>query len=87
MTVSHSLAAGRHSCPVSVIASVLQQLIPERPGHLLDLKDLYAKHVRENTHPSVGDMASLLQRVAFNFSKVFLIVDALDECTDADDDL
>lgn len=42
------------------MASILQQLVSDKPSHLPDLK-------------------------IFSFSKGFIIIDALDECTDADD--
>jgi hypothetical protein len=71
--------------PVNVMASILQQLVSDKPSHLPDLKNLYARHIKENTRPSVPDIVLLLQDAFFSFSKVFIIIDALDECTDADD--
>jgi hypothetical protein len=67
------------------MASVLQQLVTEKPDHFLDLKDLHAQHVRENTRPTVADIVTLLQNVIYSFSKVFIVVDALDELSDADE--
>ncbi|KAM0463933.1 hypothetical protein ACHAO4_000658 [Trichoderma viride] len=71
--------------PVNVMASILQQLISDKQSFLSDLKILYAQHIKENTRPSVPDIVSLLQDVVLSYSKVFIIIDALDECTDADD--
>ncbi|EHK48124.1 hypothetical protein TRIATDRAFT_305868 [Trichoderma atroviride IMI 206040] len=71
--------------PVNVMASILQQLISDKQSFLSDLKSLYAQHIKENTRPSVPDIVSLLQDVVLSYSKVFIIIDALDECTDADD--
>jgi hypothetical protein len=71
--------------PTNIVASILQQLITLRSDYLVDLKDLYTKHKKENTRPSLSDMMLLLQSVVFSFSKVFLVIDALDECSDADD--
>lgn len=67
------------------MASILQQLVSDRPSHLPDLKNLYAQHTKQNTRPSVPDIVSLLQDAVLSYSKVFIIIDALDECTDADD--
>ncbi|KKP01340.1 ankyrin repeat protein [Trichoderma harzianum] len=39
----------------------------------------------ENTRPSIADIGSLLQNIVFSFSKVFIIIDALDECAEVDD--
>ncbi|KAL7924052.1 hypothetical protein ACQKWADRAFT_319904 [Trichoderma austrokoningii] len=71
--------------PVNVMASILQQLISDKQSFLSDLKNLYAQHIKEGTRPSVADIMSLLQDIALSYSKVFIIIDALDECTDADD--
>jgi hypothetical protein len=67
------------------MASILQQLISDKQSFLSDLKILYTRHNKENTRPSVPDIVSLLQDVVLSYSKVFIIIDALDECTDADD--
>lgn len=67
------------------MACILQQLISDKQSFLSDLKILYAQHNKENTRPSVPDIVSLLQGVVLSYSKVFIIIDALDECTDADD--
>ncbi|KAI1413342.1 hypothetical protein F5Y13DRAFT_198613 [Hypoxylon sp. FL1857] len=71
--------------PVNILASLLQQLISEKPGHSVDIKDLHAHHVKENTRPSVGEVVTLLQSVSYGFSKIFIVIDALDECSNADD--
>ncbi|UKZ85716.1 uncharacterized protein TrAFT101_001565 [Trichoderma asperellum] len=71
--------------PVNVMASILQQLVSDKPSHLPDLKKLHAQHTRQNTRPSVTDIVLLLQDAVLSFSRVFIIIDALDECTDADD--
>ncbi|KAI0885923.1 uncharacterized protein GGS22DRAFT_188212 [Annulohypoxylon maeteangense] len=70
--------------PVNIMASILQQLVSRGPFSE-DLQDLYAHHTKENTRPSAGDIVELLQSVVHSFSKVFVIVDALDECSDTDD--
>ncbi|KAF3067912.1 26S proteasome non-ATPase regulatory subunit 10 [Trichoderma lentiforme] len=70
---------------VNILASLLEQLISRRPGFLSDLRSLYAEHTKENTRPSIADIGSLLQNIVFSFSKVFIIIDALDECAEVDD--
>ncbi|KAL7928629.1 hypothetical protein V8C35DRAFT_317810 [Trichoderma chlorosporum] len=71
--------------PVNVMASILQQLISDKPSHLSELRSLYTQHTNQKTRPSVPDIVALLLDVVLSFSKVFIIIDALDECTDADD--
>lgn len=71
--------------PVNLMASLLQQLVSQNPEYVSDLKALYSKHVRDNTRPDVGEISKLLQCVIWSFPKVFIIIDALDECSDTDD--
>lgn len=47
--------------------------------------DLYARHTKENTRPSVPDIVLLLQDALVSFSNGFIITDALAECIDAGD--
>ncbi|RYN82789.1 hypothetical protein AA0120_g9495 [Alternaria tenuissima] len=71
--------------PVNIMASILQQLITQKPDYIQDLKDMYTRHIRDNTRPLVGDISSLLQNVVYAFGKVFIVIDALDECSDTND--
>lgn len=83
--VYFSYKHGESQTPVNIMASILQQLITQKPSYVQDLKDMYAKHIRENTRPVVGDISSLLQNVVYAFGKVFIVIDALDECSDTND--
>ncbi|KAG4432894.1 hypothetical protein IFR05_011612 [Cadophora sp. M221] len=76
---------GEIQTPVNLMASLLQQLVSQKPEYLQDLKSLYHKHVRENTRPDVGEISDLLLPIIWSFPQVFIIIDALDECSDADD--
>jgi hypothetical protein len=46
---------------------------------------MYSKHVREDTRPDVGEISEPLQSVIWSFPKTFIIIDALDECSNTDD--
>ncbi|KAL7960660.1 hypothetical protein V8C34DRAFT_302963 [Trichoderma compactum] len=70
---------------VNILASLLEQLTSKRPSFLSALRSLYAEHMKENTRPSISDIGSLLQNIVLSFSRVFIIIDALDECADVDD--
>ena len=50
-----------------------------------DLIDVYNKHIEEDSRPSVGEFVQLLQSVIWGFSKVFIVVYALDKYSDAND--
>jgi hypothetical protein len=76
---------GEIQTPVNLMASLLQQLVLQNPEYIPDLESLYSKHLRENTRPDVGEISELLQSIIWSFPKVFIIIDALDECSDVDD--
>lgn len=44
------------------------------------MKDLHYKHGRKRTRPSIDELLRALQSVAAIYSRVFIVVDALDEC-------
>lgn len=63
-----------------LIASLLKQLSEER-SPLPDItKSLYNKHKEKRTRPSLDEISRALQSVAAMYSRVIIIVDALDEC-------
>jgi hypothetical protein len=44
------------------------------------VKDLYHRHKKKGTRPSVDDVLTALHLVAALYARVFIVVDALDEC-------
>jgi len=67
-----------------VLASLLKQLT-QGPQSLPDsVKSLYGKHNHNRTRPSVEEISRTLQSVATLYSRVFIIIDALDECQVSD---
>ena len=78
--VYFSYKDGESQTPVNIMASILQQFITQKPDYVQDLKDMYTRHIRDNTRPTVGDISSFLQNVVYAFGKVFIVIDALDEC-------
>jgi hypothetical protein len=48
------------------------------------VKDLYDRHTARRTRPSLDEIIGVLQSVAVTYSRVFIIVDALDECQVSD---
>jgi hypothetical protein len=63
-----------------LLASLLKQLTLgwySLPG---SVKSLYDKHKHKRTRPSFDELSKALQSVASLYSKVFIMVDALDEC-------
>ena len=68
--------------PVNILASIVQQLVRQRPKHCDAVKNLHTRCIRENSRPSVGDVTATLEDVLLSFPKVYLVIDALDECTE-----
>ncbi|KAF4995561.1 hypothetical protein FDECE_12760 [Fusarium decemcellulare] len=65
---------------VDLLASLLKQLAQGRPSLPAAMKSLYAKHKKDRTSPSLEEISSTLRMVSEMYQRVFIIVDALDEC-------
>ncbi|KAB8304031.1 hypothetical protein EYC80_005377 [Monilinia laxa] len=63
-----------------LLSSLLKQLAENQPSLPDAVRDLYIKHAKEHTRPSLAELSQTLQSVTAMSSKVFIIVDALDEC-------
>lgn len=64
----------------NLAATILKQLIQERPDIAEPVDDLYDRHADRGTRPSLEEIISTLQVVVSSYSKVYVVVDALDEC-------
>lgn len=64
----------------ALLASVLKQLAECQPSFPSNLKDLYDRHKTKRTRPSLDEISRSLQAVAALYSRVFVVIDALDEC-------
>ena len=62
-----------------LVASVLEQLVRSK-GVTDELRMLYQRHRRQRTRPGPKELAELLNTVTGGFAKVFIVIDALDEC-------
>ncbi|EXK24229.1 hypothetical protein FOMG_19035 [Fusarium oxysporum f. sp. melonis 26406] len=70
---------------VDLLASLLKQL--SRGWHCLpeSVNSLYDKHKKNTTRPLLEELSETLRFVVELYAKVFIIVDALDECQALDD--
>ncbi|KAF2183470.1 ankyrin [Zopfia rhizophila CBS 207.26] len=64
----------------SLLASLVKQLAQGRLSPSGDVKDLYDRHKKKQTQPSLDEISRALQSTTAMYSTVFIIVDALDEC-------
>jgi molecular chaperone GrpE (heat shock protein) len=63
-----------------LLASLLKQLAQGLNPLPDAAKSLYAKHINIRTRPTLDELSQALHAVAALYTKVFIIVDALDEC-------
>jgi Cdc6-like AAA superfamily ATPase len=64
----------------NLLASLLKQLAESQPSLPATVKELYNRHKTKRTRPSINEISRCLQAVATLYSRVFIIIDALDEC-------
>lgn len=62
-----------------LLASLLKQLVQQRPSIPENVKSLYERHKEKRTCPSFDEILKELDSVVRLYSKVFIIIDALDE--------
>jgi len=67
-----------------LLASLLKQLIQERSPLPDSVKALHNRHTKNRTRPSLVEISEALQSVVAMYSRVLIIVDALDECQTSD---
>jgi Cdc6-like AAA superfamily ATPase len=65
--------------PTDLLKSLLKQLVQEQPSMPESMKSLY-EHRNNRTSPSLLEVSEVLHYVVANYSRVFIIIDALDEC-------
>ena len=63
-----------------LLASLLKQLAQGRPSLTDSVKSLYDIHKDRRTRPSFDEISRALLFIATTYSRLFIIVDALDEC-------
>lgn len=68
--------------PVNLISSIIQQLISQHPNSMSELRLLHERHRVHRTRPSIMECSNLLQTLLRSFPKVYIVVDAIDECSE-----
>ena len=67
-----------------LLASLLKQLAQGQSSLPDSVKDLYDRHKVKRTRPSLDETLKSLHSVAAMYSRVFIVIDALDECQVSD---
>lgn len=70
--------------PEDLIASLLKQLIQERPCVPDSVRTLHDQHKNKGSRPSLDELSKTLELVLTDFSTFYIVVDALDECQSID---
>ena len=63
-----------------LISALLRQAVYATFAVPLLVQETYNYHIKRNTRPSLNELRKLFQSTVENFSTVYVIVDALDEC-------
>ncbi|PSN59250.1 hypothetical protein BS50DRAFT_658884 [Corynespora cassiicola Philippines] len=64
----------------SMLAAILKQLVQGRPSTAAPVERLHQQHATRGTTPSLEDIFSTLRDVLTNYTAVYVVIDALDEC-------
>lgn len=70
--------------PADLLANLLKQCIQEQPSTPESMENLYKRHKDKRTRPSFDEISKVLHSVVANYSRAFIIIDALDECQVSD---
>ena len=73
--------------PTNLLKSILLQLVSRRPVVTEELTEAYKKHAKDGTTLSLPECCRLLQAAIVCFSMTYLVIDALDECTESTRDI
>jgi Cdc6-like AAA superfamily ATPase len=70
---------------VSLLSMLLRQLMHEDKPRIIELVgQLHKQHTSQKTRPTARDIVKILRAAIMEFSTVYFVIDALDECS-ADD--
>ena len=69
----------------NLTSSILQQLLSQNSTDAFEILDMHQKHSKSSTRPTLREFSDVLQIAVHRFSRTYVVVDALDECTDIDD--
>lgn len=67
----------------NLIASIFQQFLMQKSDIPIDVINLYERHTRIKTRPLLNDYLRHLRAIIKDFSRVYIIIDGLDECSEA----
>ena len=66
--------------PANLVAALFQQLLLQCLSDVHEVVESYREHSKRQSRPLLNELLDLLRSVIRAFSKVFIVIDALDEC-------
>ena len=66
----------------NIIGSLLRQIVQMKDVLSDEVMGLYRRHISAQTRPTASEFSELLEYEVRNFPTVFVLVDALDECSE-----
>ena len=70
---------------INLLSTVAQQLLLQSSANPVEIVEIFQKHVKEKTRPLLAEVQDLLRIVTRGLNRTYIVVDALDECVDIDD--
>lgn len=70
--------------PIDLFSSLLKQFVQGLQSIPETVKSLYERHKRQQTRPLLGEVLNELRLLTDSYSKLFIVIDALDECISSD---
>ncbi|CZR70019.1 uncharacterized protein PAC_19920 [Phialocephala subalpina] len=67
-----------------LLLSIIRQITQSQEVIPLEVQKMYEDHKRRGTRPRLVECSNVLHLVAAKLSRLYLVIDALDECKDAD---
>ena len=67
---------------LNLISALVKQLVQKRPDIAAPVTCLYNDHSKQQSRPSQDELFTALLTICLKYTGVYIIVDALDECTD-----
>jgi hypothetical protein len=67
-----------------LLSALLKQLVQSRGDIAAPITSLYDHHLKRNSRPLLDEIFAALHTVCSKYAGVYIVVDALDECTDQD---
>ena len=69
---------------INLVAGLWAQLVRNSGSLSTEVRDLYSTHVRQNSSPTFDEVSKILQGEIARYSKIFVVIDALDEYPEGD---